>query len=147
MKSVIYKKDPIISVDDMFSLKSVVDNSNDLARICYHESVSSALHVMLIRLPSRKLYPVHRHLDFDESVVLVEGDLYINLFDDSGILEKTINLKNTAVCKDAEFGMITMQYQWHSVGAGKSGAVFLEIKPGPFDKSMVEFASWDVDHM
>ena len=138
MGNVVYSKKSVVSHDDIGALLKESLSKENISRICYHESDDSKLHLMLIQMPPEKNYPMHRHLDSDESLVLVNGDLYITLLDDCSGSNEVMHLRKMDSNSDG-LALLVKQNQWHAVASGSDGAVFLEIKRGPFDKSMVEF--------
>ena len=138
VKAVTYKISSQVSFSDSAALQSYAESSNEVARFCYHDSEVSDLHVMLICMPSNKSYPVHRHLDSDENVTINQGDLYISFYSEQGKQEESFHLQPQEQAEDSNFSLLLKRGQWHSVRSGHAGAVFVEVKLGPFDKSKME---------
>lgn len=110
--------------------------SDRLARYCFHAHEDAELHVMLIALAGNREYPIHRHTDTDEVLVIVEGEITLQFYDDRGrpdITHKLTASENISIIIDI--------HRWHSVRAGGSGASFLEVKRGPFVQNAVQYMS------
>jgi len=139
MSNVVFKGEPVISSNDLATLKDIAQNFDEPARICFHDSEASDLHLMLISLKPCLEYPVHRHLDGDECLILMQGELSVDLYDHAFNLEKHIYISPLSSKESDELAILLKKNQWHSVKSGSEGATFIEVKPGPFDKTMIEF--------
>jgi len=102
-------------------------------RYCFHPSGASDLQFMAIYAPPGSMYPLHRHRDVDEYYFLLQGSLTLfvcNKFDEFLCNGEQVELSANQVGTLKSFRM--SKGVWHSVKAGPSGVVFLEIKPGPW---------------
>lgn len=141
MVSVRYKTPSFVTTDDLQSLSTEVKKSGETSRLCYHQSVDSAFHMMLICLPKKEHYPVHRHMDSDETITILKGELTITIFDSLGKLEEQVLLQPLSDVKKVTVSILIQRGRWHSVKSGSIDASFLEIKQGPFDKAQMELLS------
>ena len=112
----------------------------NISRICFHRDHESDLHVMLITIPKMCIYPTHRHNDTSEWYQILHGSLIVNQFDLDNpktlINTYELSMRNSSLCQ----GMLVPVNTWHQTVAGNGGAVFLETRRGPFDKSMTIFS-------
>ena len=117
-------------------------NSSGMARICFHENEKSGLHVMLIAISPYFSYPIHRHMSSDEWYLVIHGKLYIGSYDyagkqlDSNVLIPPVELHLTSACKG---GLLMKSGTFHNAATLGEGALFLEIRPGPFIKADTQY--------
>ena len=110
-----------------------------LSRICFHDDDEANLHVMLISIPSDQSYPVHCHDDFDEWYFILSGSLVVTTYQPDGVPARSTQLASGEFGVSQELGILMPRGVWHSTSAGSSGAVFLEVRPGPFRKNNTRF--------
>lgn len=56
-----------------------------------------------------------------------------------GVLEKSTVLSSQEVGVHQALGILMPKGVWHSTSAGVEGAVFLEVRPGPFRKEKTRY--------
>lgn len=144
MPSVEYKDSPVLTSDNLHDLNTLVTESEETSRLCYHKSEQSTLHKMLICLPANKHYPAHRHTDSDETIIVLKGELTITFFNTVGKFEEKVVLSPFSESENTNVSVLIQQGRWHSVQSGDCNTSFLEIKLGPFDKNKMELLSQDV---
>jgi len=113
----------------------------DLSRYCFHGSDDSNLHVMLVCIPPDVIYPIHRHHDTDEWYIVMRGKLIISIFNADGTPKNSFTLKSysEASQESQKVGILMEKGVWHETKSTGCGAIFLEIRSGPFDKGATEY--------
>lgn len=142
-KEVLYSKDMItkINLNDIEDLKTkALSNERKRARLCTHLSPDNALHEMLIVLAKGCYIRPHKHIDKIESFHMIEGELKILFFDDTGNITNIINMGNYA--DEKYFYYRLSEPRFHSVIPVSELVVFHEITNGPFNSEDTVFASW-----
>jgi cupin fold WbuC family metalloprotein len=82
----------------------------------------------------------HRHLHppKSESFLILEGELALFTFDDSGGM-----LTTTVLGRKAVIGVDIAPGTWHTLAAVSPHAIIFEVKPGPYDATTdKDFAPW-----
>jgi len=81
----------------------------------------------------------HRHLSKSEMALVIRGRFDVLTFDENGIVTARYGVgEGTGTA-----GFETPRATWHTLLAQTDGAVFLEIKEGPYDPATAaEFAPW-----
>jgi cupin fold WbuC family metalloprotein len=110
------------------------------ARLCAHPSPSDSLHEMLICLARGTYVRPHRHAGKSESFHIIEGELDVVLFDDSGDITDVIEMGPYQSGK--AFFYRLMKPAFHTVVVNTPHALFHETTNGPFDPADTEFAEW-----
>ncbi len=109
------------------------------SRLCVHESVSAAVHEMII-VHHRDVYVrPHRHTRKSESFHCIEGDVRIVLFDDCGNIERLIDVDGSA---GGPFFVRIPPAVFHTLLIRSEWLVFHETTAGPFDGAQLETAPW-----
>ena len=138
------KKDSIAFIDniilDDISTENIFNNlefsSTGTKRICLHENDLSSLHVMLIEISTNTSYPPHSHKDGDEYFFLIYGEIDLLIWlngKESDPIKFNINSYNS-INKIVKIPKNTIH-----MTIPKTKSRYLEIKPGPFDKSNMIF--------
>ena len=118
MGTVEYVTKKVVQRSDSEALLSSAKSAG-LARYCFHESEDAELHVMLIAMAGNREYPIHRHTDTDEVLIIIEGEIYLQFYDAHGqpdLAHKLAARENISVVIDT--------HRWHSVRSGESGFHF-----------------------
>ena len=102
------------------------------SRICLHDTNESVIQEMLLFLERKTVIDIHKHLDRDETYILIHGEIELNLYTESKELTKTINL--TPFSEQGVFIFKTLKNQWHSLRVLSETAILFEITSGPFIK-------------
>lgn len=144
MSNVFWEPSQIFRDRHLEELRQAVSSGVAIARFCFHADEASRLHVMLIRMRAEESYPVHMHTNTDEWYFILSGSLTINEFERGGRLLRTTILRGPRISPeasdiDAAGGMLMGSERWHSTVSGQSGAVFLEVRNGPFSPSSTLF--------
>ena len=120
-------------VEDL--IKKGNESSTGRARLCLHRANSENLHVMLIYHDQRTRVPIHRHMNFGEQIIATQGDLNIDLYDDSLILTERIQLGlgEGSVCS-----LWIPPQRWHTLTFSKP-CLFFEISTGALNEKSTHF--------
>lgn len=110
------------------------------ARLCAHRDVSSGLQEMLIVHPRDAYVRPHIHKAAAESILIVDGEVKLVLFNNDGRPTSSISMAAphvgrtffTRIPPDT-FHTFIIQSEW---------LAFLETKVGPFDRAQMIFAPW-----
>lgn len=97
------------------------------ANLCLHKSPEDKVQKMInVLLPGTEM-PIHCHLNSDETLALLRGDITIIYFDEKGMVTERMELSSSSgvVAVDIPKG------QWHNVKVLEP-TVLLEIKEGPY---------------
>lgn len=104
--------------------------SNERLRMNYnlHESLDSKAQKLFNALEPGTVLPVHRHIETDETYILIRGKLKIILYDDKSNITEEVVLDN----QTGNFGFQIAKNQWHTVEVLESDTVIFEVKDGPY---------------
>lgn len=96
-----------------------------------HRDFAEPVQRVVIAIQSDSYVPPHRHVESQqwELFVVLAGSIDFCQFDDAGQLIA----RNTVTAGSALTGLELRPGIWHSIVAAAGGAVFLEVKQGPFD--------------
>jgi cupin fold WbuC family metalloprotein len=114
-----------------------------ISRYCYHSSLNSALHVMLISIPPSTVYPFHRHRNTDEFYYTVRGQMSIAIMrpdtTDIEILYLSGEDVSDSFNANGNRAFLVSQMCWHQITSGDEGVVFVETRSGPYDPQQTDF--------
>lgn len=103
-------------------------------RLCFHNDRQSPLQVMLILQSRASAYPAHLHRRRTELYTMVEGEATFVMQQSTG---KVLRTSLTGAQKSA---CIVPAGTVHMLEPLTPEVVFLEVAPGPFDVSDIEYA-------
>ena len=130
-----------LSAEHVRALKEA-QGHQELSRICFHESISCGLHIMLISCAANVKYPLHKHDNTDEWYLIFDGELTVQKLSDLNGKPETIILSSKSALKGSSptIGHMVSENIWHCTEAGNEGAIFLEVRRGPFAKESTMFS-------
>jgi cupin fold WbuC family metalloprotein len=137
---------PVTWAGGLFSSCHLADlnttlRAHDIARVCFHASESSDMHVMTIGLGPNVAYPIHRHIDTDEWYLVLTGQLNVSKFDGDLNLYQNFMLTSLGTQDtQSSYGLMVEKTIWHSTTSGPTGCIFLEVRKGPFVKEKTIYA-------
>lgn len=135
------KKVEKISYVEINELKKTAStNTNQKSRLCTHENIDSILQEMFIIHKKDYYVRPHKHINKIESIHIIEGQVDIILFDDSGNLTDKIKLGEYK--SGLPFYFKIAEPIFHTLIIISPVLVFHETTIGPFDRSDTIFASW-----
>jgi len=119
---------------------------NPRKRIRYnaHLGMENPIHEMLIVHTKGTYVPPHRHSTKTESFHIIEGELTVFLFDDTGKVYNIIPMGEYA--SERSFFYRVEKNIWHCLMVESEFIVFHETTNGPFDVKAIEFAPWAPQH-
>jgi glucose-6-phosphate isomerase len=113
-------------------------------RLCLHHGPEDTVHEMIIAFRRDSLVPPHRHLDKCESFHMIEGEVEIRFFDDSGDVVRRVRLG--APGSGLPFIYRLSAPLWHEVVPLSEHVVLHEITSGPFKGSdLGERPPWETE--
>jgi cupin fold WbuC family metalloprotein len=130
------------SRSDIAVLKAAALNTDRRrARFCAHADADASLHEMLIVHPRDAYVRPHLHRGKDESLVVLEGEVLLVLFDAHGLPSAAHRLA-AAGSSDRPFFLRTPADTYHTLLIQSEWLTFLEATTGPFDRADTIFAPW-----
>lgn len=140
---VYFSRDPFTLVDRgaIAELKALASqNPSRRVRLCAHPNAEDLLHQMLIvQLKGAYIRP-HKQLGKSKSFHMIEGDVAVVFFDDSGEVARTAELSASR-----ENGAVFFRFPasvYHSLVPRSDSLVFFEVTTGPFRQGDTIFAPW-----
>ncbi|WP_031568398.1 WbuC family cupin fold metalloprotein [Rheinheimera texasensis] len=102
-----------------------------------HQDFAEAVQRVVIAIQPDSYVPPHRHVEAHqwELFVVLAGSIDFCQFDDAGQLIS----RSTIVAGSTLAGLELAPGIWHSIVAAPGGAVFLEVKQGPFDPAQPRY--------
>jgi cupin fold WbuC family metalloprotein len=129
-------RDPIVRLgdEDIAFLKHQAQTSaRKRARICAHRSNDDLLHEMVIAISAASYIHPHRHLDKSESFHIVEGQVDVAVFSDTGEIVDVIQLGEAGSGREFYYRLSDSAY--HTLLIRTDYLVVHEVTNGPFDPS------------
>jgi len=129
-------RDPIVRFGDeeiAFLKRQARSNARKRARIRAHRPNDDPLHEMMIAILSTSYIHPHRHVDKSESFHIVEGDVDIAVFDESGTILDVIQLGPAGRGRTFYYRMSDSAY--HTLLIRSELLVVHEVTNGPFDRT------------
>jgi cupin fold WbuC family metalloprotein len=124
-------------------LHAAKSSSRKRARICSHPTSADSLHEMLIVLDHRTIIRPHRHAGKSESFHMIQGELAVVLFSESGSIVDVIEMGPLGSGKTFYYRLNAAIY--HTVLVRSEQVLFHETTNGPFVAEQTEFAPWAPD--
>lgn len=127
-----YAKDESLGLS-LTTIESLKQN----VRLCLHRGAEDTFHQMLILEFRGKHFPAHRHPVKSEGYQIIEGEALLRLYDDQGNVTSMIPLN-----ADNPIARVGPN-AFHDLRAVTPYAIYLESKPGPFDRATDKvMAAW-----
>ena len=118
-------------------------NERQRIRLCTHKDVDDKLHEMFIVHGKDAYIRPHKHLHKSESVHVIEGEVDVVVFDDSGGIAQIIRMGEYSTGRHFYFRIAEPRY--HTLLIHSDILVFHETTTGPFNYSDTIFADWSPD--
>lgn len=137
---VIFNDKGIIKIDNnTISELKIKANSNNSKkfRLCLHKSPQDELHEMIIVHSKDQYIRPHKHMNNTESNYIIEGEMFVIVFDDYGNIKDTFKLS-----KEENIAFRISKNYWHSIIPLSENVIFIEVKLGPFDKEDNIYPDW-----
>ena len=93
-----------------------------------HQSLNDEVQRLLNALEPGTIMPIHRHLDTEETYMLLRGEMNIIFYNDDKQITDTFLLSTAK----GNFGIHIPAKQWHSLEVIEKGTVIFEVKKGPY---------------
>lgn len=103
-----------------------------------HEGPQAAIQRLAIKLRRGTYIRPHRHPQRWELGLVLQGRMELVLFDDGGALAERVTMTPIQ-------GTLALELPagiWHSYVCVSDAATFFEVKEGPYDPALSEFAPW-----
>lgn len=146
-EEVLYAVDPIVRVrkQDIGELiQRAILNPRKRIRICSHTGVQDRLHEMLIVHTNETYVRPHKHLGKSESTHIIQGEVDVVIFDETGTITDVLQLGDYASGKTFYYRISDPLY--HTLLIRSEIIVFHETTNGPFDLTDTVFAPWEPDY-
>jgi len=108
------------------------------ARICAHKTNDDALHEMMLAISADSYIHPHRHVGKSESFHIVEGEVDVAVFDDSGELAEVIRLGAPASGRCFYYRL--SESAFHTLLIRSDYLIVHEVTNGPFDRDRTVLA-------
>ena len=110
------------------------------ARLCAHPNTDAIQQDMIIVTHNSSYVPPHRHPNKSETLLVLEGEVNILIFDDNGLCENIIQMGTYGTKQPFFYRM--PENKFHSMVLRTEWLVFQESTKGPFKLSETETAKW-----
>ena len=131
----------VVTGNDIKQLKKrALESGLNRSRICCHKSDQSIVHEMIIALTQVVTFSPHKHTVSEESIHVIEGEINILIFNDSGDVLETIELGENKTGKACFYRL--PRNTWHTVIVKSDIAVVHEVTSGPLDPSKTKYATF-----
>jgi len=94
----------------------------------FHKSLDDKAQRLLNAMEPGTELPIHRHLNTDETYILLRGSLQVLCYNEEKELIETERLDPLT----GKFGVNIPIGQWHSIKVLERGTVIFEVKDGPY---------------
>ena len=94
----------------------------------FHESPESKSQRLLNAMEPDTIMPIHRHLQSDETQILLRGKIEVTAYND----KKEVTERYILCSATGNYGVNIPKGQWHSLKVIESGSVIFEAKDGPY---------------
>jgi cupin fold WbuC family metalloprotein len=140
---VFYTCEPITRVtgrDIEFLKKKAATNPRKRVRLCSHPNIEDFLHEMLLVHSKGNYIRPHKHINKSESLHIVEGEMRVFIFDESGNIQDIINMSPYNPMKP--FYCRLSKSVYHTMTIISDFVVFHETINGPFKREDNVDALW-----
>ena len=105
----------------------------------FHATMDAPIHRLLNALEPGTYLPPHRHVDKEETYLVLRGSLMAFFYDEVGNVTERVCLNPL----EGKYGLEIPPCTWHSIVALESGTVIFEIKKGPYQPlPLGDLAPW-----
>lgn len=136
-------EDTIVRLGDAeiaFLKKQAKISPRKRARICAHKTNDDALHEMVIVISADSYIHPHRHVGKSESFHIVEGEVDVVVFDDTGKLSEVIQLGAPASGRCFYYRL--SESAFHTLLIRSDYLIVHEVTNGPFDRDRTVLATF-----
>lgn len=137
---------PIVTIGEneiVFLKKKAVANERKRARICAHRDNQDLLHEMVVAIAKSGYIRPHKHRGKSESFHIIEGEVDVAVFDDSGQVTNVIELGVLGSGKSPFYRL--SESLFHTVVVRSDILVMHEVTNGPFVKDQTVLALFAPD--
>lgn len=140
-EEVFIAEDSIVQLGDeeiTFLKRQAQRNTRQRARICGHKTNDDALHEMIIAVSASSYIRPHKHIGKSESFHVVEGEVDVAVFDETGAVADVIQLG--AIGSGRKFYYRLAEGEFHTLLIRTEFLVVHEVTNGPFDRDRTVLA-------
>jgi len=145
-EEVLIAEDQIVKLDysDIALLKEKAKhNRRKRIRICAHKDINDKLHEMIIVLSKDTYVRPHKHLNKSESQYIIEGSVYVVIFDEIGKITEIIQMGDYS--SGNRFYYRISEPYYHTLYITSNFLVLHETTNGPFRREDTVLAPWAPD--
>ena len=115
---------------DLLSKVSSEAKENPRLRMNFnlHDSLDSKVQRLLNALEPGTILPIHRHMNTEETYILLKGKLNVLYYDENRNLMDSFILDPLA----GSYGVNIPKGQWHTLEVLEPDSVIFEVKEGPY---------------
>lgn len=130
--SLLFVEDKILGKNQINTLNSLNFSETGTRRLCFHSSNESLLHVMAVQTREGEIFARHAHLDSDELIVIIQGELRIRVWSNEDDEEPVTYFLGNNLSKCDCAAICIPRQTFHDTMAVEPNTVYLESKLGPF---------------
>lgn len=104
------------------------DNTRFRINFNLHESKEDKVQRLFNAMEPETIIPVQRHLNADETIILIRGRMKVCFYDERKNVIKSVTLDNSK----GLYGAHIKAGVWHGVEVLDSNTVIFEVKEGPY---------------
>jgi cupin fold WbuC family metalloprotein len=142
-QEVLYSDEDVIHIknNDLSTLKKLaLENERKRIRLCTHKSSSENVHEMLIFHAKDCYVRPHKHLNKSESMIVLEGEADMILFEKDGAIRSIVNMGPLESGKT--FYQRVAPEIFHMLIIRTEHLFFHEVTEGPFVRNHTFFPDW-----
>ena len=125
-------------IETLISLSSM--NQSNKARLCVHPTVECPVHQMFIAHKKGAYIRPHKHVDKNESMLILQGRADYVVFNEIGKIDRVVPMEDYST--GHSFFMSIAPDTFHSIVIRSEWLLFFEVVEGPFERSKTTFPDW-----
>ena len=125
-------------IETLISLSSM--NQSNKARLCVHPTVECPVHQMFIAHKKGAYIRPHKHVDKNESMLILQGSADYVVFNEMGKIDRVVPMEDYSTGRS--FFLSIAPDTFHSIVIRSEWLLFFEVVEGPFERSKTTFPDW-----
>lgn len=131
--SLLFVDNNVLDKNLIKKLNSLNFSENGTRRLCFHASNESPLHAMAVQTPAGEVFSRHAHLDSDELIVIIKGELRVRIWLYEDDEEPAVYFLGNDLSRCDCAAIFIPRETFHDTMAVHNDTVYLESKLGPFN--------------
>ena len=130
--SLLFVNDKILGEKQINTLNALNFSEKGTRRLCFHSSNESLFHVMAVQTREGEIFARHAHLDSDELIVIIQGELRVRVWSNEDDEAPGIYFLGNDLSKCDCAAICIPRQTFHDTMAVEPDTIYLESKLGPF---------------